>query len=46
MLSKHGKTHRFDSMTFGGAISNAENAKDIGRSRRYQAAFHVHAIIE
>ena len=31
-------------MPIGGAISNAENAKDLDRKNRYQAACHVHVV--
>ena len=43
LLSKHGKTLRFDHAFVGGAISNAEDAKNIHRKKRYEAARHVHA---
>ena len=43
MLSKHGKTLRLHHEFVGGAISNATNAKNIPRKKRYEAACHVHA---
>ena len=44
MLGKHGQTMRFEHPLVGGAISNAENAKDIKRRDRYEAACHVHVV--
>ena len=42
MLGKHGPTMRYDHSFVGGAISNAEDAKNIPRKNRYKAACHVH----
>ena len=37
ILGQHGPTHRFDHPHVGGAISNARDAKDIPRKKRYEA---------
>ena len=37
ILSKHGPTKRIESSLVGGAISNAEDAKNIPKKKRYEA---------